>query len=73
MNKTFWLVRGLFWSAAVLGFAFNLPKYFLLEQVGRESPPPVAMPLVMLRNTLVIHTNEQYLQSDWAKTNYNAN
>jgi hypothetical protein len=44
MNKSVWLIRGLFWCAAALGLAFNLPKYFLLEQIGRDSPPPVTHP-----------------------------
>jgi hypothetical protein len=42
--KTIWPVRALFWCAAALGLAFNLPKYFLLEQIGRQTPPPITHP-----------------------------
>jgi hypothetical protein len=33
--------RWIFWLAGLYGVAVLLPQYFLLEQIGRDTPPPV--------------------------------
>jgi hypothetical protein len=35
------LARWIFWLAGAYGLAVVLPQYFLLEQIGRDSPPAV--------------------------------